>query len=141
MKALKIQNKNLLNMKMVVNPIRAPKVPFNFHYKIVMKKAIFAYFNFESKLKIEKRHFFFNFQFSIFIWKLKIKIFDFRFSIFILFQNTKLGALYNPCTESIILFSNSIEIENGQFHVFLSSILTWISKIELIFKFLNKMKT
>ena len=47
--------------------IRAPKVPFNFHYKILMKKAIFVYFNFDSKLKIEKRHFFFNFRFSIFI--------------------------------------------------------------------------
>ena len=34
-----------------------------------------------------------------------------------------------------ILFSNSIEIENRQFHVLLSSFLNWISKIELIFKF------
>ena len=47
--------------------IRAPKVPFNFKIKIGMKKSIFAHFNFNSKLKIEKRHFFFNFQFSIFI--------------------------------------------------------------------------
>ena len=41
-------------------------VPFNDHFKIVTKKAIFVYFNFDSKLKIEKRHLF-NFQFSIFI--------------------------------------------------------------------------
>ena len=47
--------------------IRAPKVSFNFQIKIRMKKGIFAHFNFNSKLKTEKRHFFFNFQFSIFI--------------------------------------------------------------------------
>ena len=46
----------------------------------------------------------------------------------------------NPCTESIILFSNLIEIENWQFLVFLFSILNWISKIELIFNFFNKKK-
>ena len=34
--------------------IRALKVPFNFHFKIRMKKEIFMYFNFDSKLKIEK---------------------------------------------------------------------------------------
>ena len=34
--------------------IRAPKVPFNFHFKIGMDKNIFRYFNFDSKLKIEK---------------------------------------------------------------------------------------
>ena len=45
----------------------APKVPLNFQIKIEMKKGIFAHFIFNSKLKIEKRHFFFNFQFSIFI--------------------------------------------------------------------------
>ena len=44
--------------------IGAPKVPFTFQIKIEMKKIIFAHFNFNSKLKIEKRHFFF--QFSIF---------------------------------------------------------------------------
>ena len=49
------------------NGRRAPKVPFNFLFKIEMEKDIFAYFNFNSKLKIEKRYFFFNFQFSIFI--------------------------------------------------------------------------
>ena len=38
-------------------------MPFNFQIKIEMKKGIFAHFNFNSKLKIEKRHFFFNFQF------------------------------------------------------------------------------
>ena len=32
---------------------RAPKVPFSFHFKIGMKKEIFMYFNFDSKLKIE----------------------------------------------------------------------------------------
>ena len=46
----------------------------------------------------------------------------------------------NPCTESIILFSNLVEIENCQFLVFQFLILNWISKIELIFNFLNKMK-
>ena len=40
--------------------IRAPKVPFNFHFKIGMENDIFVYLNFDSKLKIEKR------QFSIF---------------------------------------------------------------------------
>ena len=52
----------------------------NFKMKIGMKKDIFVHFNFNSKLNIKKRHFF-------------LKIFDFRFSVFILFQNTKLGAL------------------------------------------------
>ena len=64
------------------NIIRAPKVPFSFQFKIEMKKGIFAHFNFNSKLKIEKRHFFFNFTFPIFIYKLKNKILDFRFSVF-----------------------------------------------------------
>ena len=45
--------------------IRAPKVPFNFQFKIEMEKDIFANFNFDSKLKIEKRFFIFNFQFLI----------------------------------------------------------------------------
>ena len=66
--------------------IRAPKVPFNFHFKIGMKENFFVYTNFISKLKIEKRHF-------------------------------------NPCTKSIILFSDLIEIENCQFLVFPFSIL------------------
>ena len=74
--------------------IRTPKVPFNFCFKILMKKTIFVYFNFDSKFKIEKRDFFFNFQFSVFIRKFKNKIFDFRFSIFILFQNINLGGHY-----------------------------------------------
>ena len=43
-------------------PIRAPKVPFNFQLKIEMEKGIFTHFNFNSKLKIDKRYFFFNFQ-------------------------------------------------------------------------------
>ena len=47
--------------------ILAPKVPFNLQIKIEMKKGIFAHFNFNSKLKIKKRHFFFNFPFPIFI--------------------------------------------------------------------------
>ena len=34
--------------------IRAPKVPFNFHVKSGMENDIFLYFNFDSKLKIEK---------------------------------------------------------------------------------------
>ena len=37
-----------------VNLIRAPKVPFSFHFKIGMQKDIFRYFNFDSKLKIKK---------------------------------------------------------------------------------------
>ena len=44
-------------------PIRAPKVPFNFQLKIEMEKGIFTHFNFNSKLKIDKRYFFFDFQF------------------------------------------------------------------------------
>ena len=35
--------------------IQALKVPFNFDFKIGMGKEIFRYFNFDSKLKIEKR--------------------------------------------------------------------------------------
>ena len=62
-------------------------------FKTGMEKDIFVYFNFISKLKIEKGHSFFNFQIPIFTWKLKNKSFVFRFSIFILFQNTKLLAL------------------------------------------------
>ena len=65
-----------------------------FSFESCNKKGYFVYFKLDSKLKIEKRHFFFNFQFSVFIWKLKNKIFDFRFTVSILFQNTKLGALY-----------------------------------------------
>ena len=34
--------------------ILASKVPFNFHFKVEMEKDIFVYFNFDSKLKIEK---------------------------------------------------------------------------------------
>ena len=34
--------------------IRAPKVPFNFHFKIGMENEIFVYLNFDSKLKIER---------------------------------------------------------------------------------------
>ena len=64
------------------NIIGTPKVLLNFQFKIEMKKGIFAHFNFNSKLKIEKRHFFFNFPIPIFIYKLKNKIFDFRFSVF-----------------------------------------------------------
>ena len=45
--------------------IRAPKVPFNFHVKSGMENDIFLYFNFDSKLKIEKFLSFFNFQFWI----------------------------------------------------------------------------
>ena len=41
-------------------------MPFNFQFKIEMENDIFAYFNFNSKLKIDKKNFFFNFQFSIF---------------------------------------------------------------------------
>ena len=43
--------------------IRAPKVPFNVHVKSGMENDIFFYFNFDSKLKIEKFLSFFNFQF------------------------------------------------------------------------------
>ena len=46
-----------------IREIRAPKVPFNFQFKIEMEKDIFANFNFDSKLEIEKRFFIFNFQF------------------------------------------------------------------------------
>ena len=47
-----------------------------------MEKDIFVYFNFDSKLKIEKWKKFFNFQFPIFIEKLKIEnpFFIFQFS-------------------------------------------------------------
>ena len=42
--------------------IRAPKVPFNFHFKIGMENDIFLYSKFDSKLKIEERKFsIFNF--------------------------------------------------------------------------------
>ena len=44
---MKTEKKNFL--------IRAPKVPFNFQVKIGMEKHFFVYFNFISKLKIEKR--------------------------------------------------------------------------------------
>ena len=47
--------------------IRAAKMPFNFHFKIGIEKGIFVYFNFILNLKTEKGHFFFDFQFSIFI--------------------------------------------------------------------------
>ena len=40
--------------------IRATKVPFNFQLKIEMEKDILADFNFDSKLKIEKKLFFFS---------------------------------------------------------------------------------
>ena len=43
------------------------EVPFHSHFNIAMGKDIFVYFNFISKLKIEKGHFFVNFQFPIFI--------------------------------------------------------------------------
>ena len=50
---------SILNWKMngtfgtrIFNAIRAPKVSFNFHYKIRMEKDIFVYFIFISKLKI-----------------------------------------------------------------------------------------
>ena len=54
-------------IKPVHEKICAPKVPFNFHFKIGVEKVIFVYFNYNSKLKIEKRYLFFNFQFSIYI--------------------------------------------------------------------------
>ena len=60
--------------------IRAPKVPFNFHFKTGMEKAIFMYFNFDSKLKIQKRQFFF--QFLIFNFYSKIEKQNFRFPFF-----------------------------------------------------------
>ena len=41
------------NIVRYINPfeIRAPKVPFNFHFKIEMEKDIFAHFNFDFKIK------------------------------------------------------------------------------------------
>ena len=58
---------NLKNEKLnlLQSVIRAPKVPFNFHFKIGMENDIFVYLKFDSKLKIEKR------QLSIFnfYWK------------------------------------------------------------------------
>ena len=65
-----------------VSWIRAPKVPFNFQFKIEMEKDIFANFNFDSKLKIEKRFFIFNFQFLIENWKTKSSFFIFQFSFY-----------------------------------------------------------
>ena len=46
-----------------------------------MEKDIFRYFNFNSKLKIEKWQFFFHFQFPIFIGKLKIENPFFNFQV------------------------------------------------------------
>ena len=60
--------------------IRAPKVTFNFHFKIRMKKVIFVYFNFDSKLK--KTIFFSIFNFYS---KIEKQNFRFSFSNFILF--------------------------------------------------------
>ena len=52
--------KNRIKIKTILwRTIHAPKVPFNFHFKIGMKNDIFVYLNFDSKLKIEKRQFHF----------------------------------------------------------------------------------
>ena len=45
---------SILKLRLKTSKIRAPKVPFNFHFKIGMEKVIFRYFNFDSKLKIVK---------------------------------------------------------------------------------------
>ena len=50
---------------------RAPKVPFNFHFKIGIEKDIFVYFSFISKLKIWKKH-----LIRIRVWKVSS---DFQF--------------------------------------------------------------
>ena len=47
--------------------ICAAKLPSDFHCEIEIEKDIFVHFNFILHLKIEKRQFFFNFQFSIFV--------------------------------------------------------------------------
>ena len=49
-----------IEMEKCIFAIRALKVPFSFHFKIGMENDIFVYFNFDAKLKIQKR------QFSIF---------------------------------------------------------------------------
>ena len=48
------------------NLIHGPKVTFNIHFKIGTEKAIFVYFDFDSKLKIEKKSSFFVFKFPFY---------------------------------------------------------------------------
>ena len=45
----KTKTKIKTKTKMKMKSIRAPKVPFNFHCKIGMKKDIFVYFNFKTE--------------------------------------------------------------------------------------------
>ena len=63
--------------------IRAPKVPFNFQFKIEMEKDIFAHFNFYFKIELKNDKIFsiFIFQFILENWKLKIHFSCFSFWI------------------------------------------------------------
>ena len=88
LRKLKIENWFLIRA-----PIRTPKVPFNFHFTIGMENDIFRYFNFDSKLKIEK----WKIQFLIFIGNLKIE------NPFFIFQFLNLIANY-ASRETVISF-------------------------------------
>ena len=62
--------------------IRAPKVLFNFHFKIEMEKDIFAHLNFDFKIKNWKLIKIFQFSFFNFYWKIENWKFIFHVSIF-----------------------------------------------------------
>ena len=62
--------------------IRATKVPFNFHFKIEMKKDIFVHFNFDLKIKNWKMIKNFQFSFFNFYWKIENRKFIFHVLIF-----------------------------------------------------------
>ena len=62
--------------------IRAPKVSFNFHFKIEMEKDIFPYFNFDFKVENWKMMKFFQFSFFNFYWKIENWKFIFHVSVF-----------------------------------------------------------
>ena len=62
--------------------IRAPKVPFNFQFKIEMEKGIFAHFNFYFRIENWKMIKIFQFSFFNFCWKIENGNFIFHLSMF-----------------------------------------------------------
>ena len=108
-------------MKIDVKLIRAPKVPFNFQFKIEIKKDIFAHFIFY--FKIENWKMIKNFQFSIinFYWKIENWKFIFHFSIFefncrITQVEKPWLTFFNPISWSDVEFLSTKEKEKTLFY-------------------------
>ena len=94
--------------------IHAPKVPFNFHFKIGMEKDIFVYFNFISKLKIEKKNIFENWMALSVQGLFRYLTFIFHFSFLNWKTNGRFGTAF---------YNHGSKISWGEFFLFYDPVL------------------